>query len=198
MSKGTNLAEINLTDFDDRQIGVCIAPCGSDKAMSYNEYLVRIDFDDRCIFDQEFSVDGWQLGHYYMYRLARAFRCSPRLFDTPPIVLTSDGGREYQHQINLREGPGWLIINVQAAASSLSRYAPRIVVDVFIEPGYRQNEPTDTVLSSCLRLWGWCHPDDAVKFGLKLEEECRVAEALRRRMKVPAPDDGLFTPMLCK
>ncbi len=145
-------------------------------------YQVAFYENAKVVHNKYYDVHGWQLGHYYMFRIARAFQHTSEIIDarwgfslSPPFPAPE----EYNQSLCLQEDIGWLEFVLWAATH---RGQPLLVVKAFAQT----NPSAKTVLPIFKRLSFTCSLETAQDFGKELEFECQSAKELREALDIPS------------
>lgn len=148
-------------------------------------YDVALSGEGVELFRSQFNVHGWQLGHYHVYRIARAFQHASRLVDaTLDFALGHPEG--YKEPIMIQENVGWL--EVLLWARTVAEEA-RVFVEVFVQPDFSKEAPSGPTLDHLIGISFYCSLPAAEEFGKALEGECTAAEDLREKLGIPAAEE---------
>jgi hypothetical protein len=162
-------------------------------------YHLRLWVHEQLIYDQIHSVRNWQMRHFYVEEIARAFCCVRELLGRE-IQCVSEDNTDNQHLpsflslVNANLSTDWLTIVL--AATQVKRIGDLIHVNLYLRK-------TDNIIGDFEHRskgqWGeweemvaakiFCTPEDAVAFGIQLQEEIKEAEQARVLLGIPEYDD---------
>lgn len=161
----------------------------------YDAYDITVWKAGQKVFYHQYNVSGWQLGHYYMFRIARAFQHATALVEAKtPFTLRrfADDDDEYDSNegVCLRVDIIWL--EVVLWGDRIDDKA-RFFVNFRLWENPDEDYASNARLSTPLIAWKGnrirCHPENAVKFGNELESECHRAEQTRVQLGIANLDD---------
>jgi hypothetical protein len=167
-------------------------------------YLVRLWVHDQLIYEQTQSVRNWQMRHFYVELIAKAFCCvqefiGREIYCTYKGVDSNESQSTYLSSAYAELDTTWLIIYLSAIrnkrkgdfvhANIFVRKARTIVGDREAEYSTgKWGEWDDMIGASIL-----CRPEDAVAFGTQLMSEIKDAEKMRIELGIPGYDAPSFS-----
>jgi len=184
------MAILRGRNFDDVDLTVELKPETPGGTSAPDSYHVRISIEDRILLDRQFDVNGWQLGHSHFLRLAHIFQFAPNLIGKRTAIPDEGGG--FTEALVVQEGVPWFLILVYGATSRIGRFAPRIVVYLTIDQGYKNGESQPLELEQLQGLTFYVTPSSAESFGKELFDECMMARILRAQLGLEVFEDELI------
>lgn len=177
----------------------------------HDAYDVRIWHGDDIVFDHQYNVVGWQLGHSEVVNIARSFEVAHRLLDQNLPVDLYDTTHTVKYEV--QEGRRYHPFN-----PPMHLHRDVIWMHVLLSADtYRQqgNKPPEEVVT--LRLFLWTSPDEdydpgqspsehmtrfvsddfsfnipeITRFGAELHAECIETQRLRRELGLEHFDDWI-------
>lgn len=147
-------------------------------------YRIILFSSNRVVFEQEYNVHGWQLGHFYMFNIAGAFKQASRIINKKnDFCLSSPVDADYNHPVTIREDINWLEVVLWGKTI---KEQDLLFVELFLQTD-PEGEDTPLIPFVCTRIV--CSPEKAEEFGRLLESECATARELRLSLDIPARDD---------
>ncbi len=154
-------------------------------------YRAALTVDGASVFDAPFSVFGRDAGHFYVFRMARAFQNAPHLVDMIAPFNLDEGAAQGEllgrPPLSVRETVGWLEIVLWGKRYGRARI-PNVFVQVYLSPAPDKDAPDESLaLRQFARLN--CVPEDVEAFGHELERQCITAREERARLGIPAIEE---------
>ncbi|MCB0194575.1 MAG: hypothetical protein KDJ65_21675 [Anaerolineae bacterium] len=161
-------------------------------------YNLRLWIHDQLIYEQIHSVRNWQMRHFYVEEIAKAFR-NIRILLGKEIQISEDNeerqsSASFLSFVNAALDTDWL--RVILAATQPKRTGDLVHVSLYL----RKTENTiGDFEHRSTGQWGvweemvaatiFCTPEDAIAFGVQLQEEIRQVEQERVSLGIPKYDD---------
>ena len=162
-------------------------------------YLLRLWIHDQLVYDQIHSVRNWQMRHFYVEEIARAFCCVRELLGREIQCACTDNANSlssFLSLVNANLSTDWLTI-VLAAATQVKRIGDLVHVNLYLRK-------TANIIGDFEHRskgqWGeweemiaakiFCTPEESVAFGLQLQEEIKKVEEERVLLGIPEYDDA--------
>ena len=164
-------------------------------------YQLRLWSAQRLIYERTHSVRDWQMRHFYVHEIARAFRCVDVL-QQQKILCGLDGSLldepvSFLSFVHARLSTDWLTVTL--AASHTRKHGDLIHVDVY---AMLEEHESGEIDQRGTEMWGeyqtsvairiFCTPEDARAFGVQLEAEIQEAEKRRISLGIPKYDDPAY------
>jgi hypothetical protein len=175
-----------------------LTPNSPSQSELVDTYSVRLWIHDQLIYDQIQSVRDWQMRHFYVEEIARAFCCCHELLGQEIQCSPGNGPESQQPSFlslaNAKLSTDWL--TVVLAATRVKRIGDLVHVDMYLRKA--QTTIGDYEHRSTGQWGEWaemvaaiifCTPDEAASFGRQLLEEIRKVEQERVALGIPEFDD---------
>ena len=162
-------------------------------------YQLRLWIHNQLVYDQVHSVRNWQMRHFYVEKIARAF-CHVQDLIGKKIYLPSENGSDepsnpaFLSFVHAELNTEWL--TVLLSANHTKQKGDLVHVLVFLQQSEHRIGDIDR---RSLGQWGeWremlsariiCKPEEAVNFGAQLSEEIKQVEQARDSLGIPEYDD---------
>jgi hypothetical protein len=162
-------------------------------------YSVRLWVHDQLIYDQVHSVRNWQMRHFYVEEIARAFRHIRELLEKKIECMPDESTDEqvvpsFLSFVHARLDVDWLSLIL--AATHPKRIGELVHVNIHLR---KAEHRIGEFKSESPGQWGeweelvsatvFCTPEEAVSFGIQLQEEIRQVEQERIQLGIPEYDD---------
>jgi hypothetical protein len=162
-------------------------------------YSVRLWVHDQLVYDQIQSVRNWQMGHYYVERIAKGF-CAVRQLLGQKIVFSEkqdDNDNEPQESllslVTAELSTDWLTVYLKATHTKRGEL---VHANIFLRKSHNEVGSIEHdrkgqwgEWEDMIAAWIFCRPDDAIAFGKQLLEEIEQAERVRVELGVPDDDE---------
>jgi hypothetical protein len=156
---------------------------------------------DELIFSHQYNVEGWQLGHSEVLKIARAFQVAHRLVDQKVPVNLYDTGRRNTDAVSspdmcIHLDVIWMHV-ILSAMTMGAREEPEMMIQcrLFLwtspDEDYEPNQPPSEPLTRFVSEDFFIRPEEAIRFGAELEAECIAAQRERRRLDIEHFDDWI-------
>jgi hypothetical protein len=164
-------------------------------------YQLRLWSAQQLIYARRHTVRDWQMRHFYVQEIARAFVCIDVLV-RQEIQCLPDGGRvnepvSFLSFVHAQVSTDWLTISL--ATSHTKKYGDLVHVDVYAVLEERETGAIDQRGSEA---WGeyqtmvtthiCCTPSDAQAFGAQLRAEIQRVEERRIALGIPKYADPAY------
>jgi len=164
-------------------------------------YQLRLWSAQQLIYERTHSVRDWQMRHFYVQEIARAFMCVDVLLrqeiQCPPDSARSNEPLLFLSFAHAQVSTDWLTISL--ATSHTRKYGDLVHVDVYAVLEEREIGAIDQRGSEA---WGeyqtvvsthiCCTPSDAQAFGAQLRAEIQAVEERRIALGIPKYADPAY------
>jgi hypothetical protein len=178
-----------------------LRPNMPDNPALVDTYQLRLWSAQQLIYERTHTVRDWQMRHFYVQEIARAFSCIDVLLQQE-IQCPSDSAQSnepvsFLSFVHAQLSTDWLTISL--ASSHTRKYGDLVHVDAYAvleahETGVIEQRGTET--------WGeyqtgvtahiCCTPSDAQAFGTQLRAEIQAVEERRIALGIPKYDDPAY------
>jgi hypothetical protein len=178
-----------------------LRPNMPDNPALVDTYQLRLWSGQQLIYERTHSVRDWQMRHFYMQEIARAFVCVDVLL-RQKILCPSDNAQSNQPVsflsfVHAQVSTDWLTISL--AASHTKKYGDLIHVDAY---AVLEEQECGAIEQRGNEAWGehqtmithhiCCTPSDAQAFGAQLTMEIREVEKRRIALGIPKYEDPAY------
>ena len=152
-------------------------------------YALRLWVHNQLVYDRTHSVRDWQMRHFYVENIARAFCCIRDLIGKEISYIPDNANDDKNGAIFISHACAhvdteWLQVVISAASSN--RYGDIVHVNLYLQQAETQVGNLEHRDSGQWGEWAeivWsvilCKPDDAIAFGTQLLEEIHTVEQER-------------------
>jgi hypothetical protein len=178
-----------------------LQPNMPDNPALIDSYQLRLWSGQHLIYKHIHSVRDWQMRHFYVQEIARAFMCVDVLLrqtiECPPERAQVNEPGSCLSFVHAQVSTDWLTISL--AASHTKKHGDLIHVDVY---AVLEEQEAGTLDHRGSEAWGeyqtlvtvhiCCTPSDAQAFGAQLHAEIQAVEKRRIALGIPKYDDPAY------
>jgi len=166
-------------------------------------YALRLWVHNQLVYDRTHSVRDWQMRHFYVENIARAFCCIRDLIGKEISYISDnanddENGAIFISRVCAHVDTEWLQVVLSAASSN--RSGDIVHINLYLQQAETQigglehrgsgqwGEWSEIVSSVIL-----CKPDDAIAFGTQLLEEIHAVEQERISLGILKYDNPSYS-----
>jgi len=159
-----------------------------------NAYDVRLGEGEQIMFERQYTTYPWSPdGHWYIWRLIRAFQSASQILDAKTkINISASGEDDFCEPVVLQAKTGWLTAVLHGNTNRGKHPQPWekvwFLVDISLLNGPQLEMAEQSVVPQ-INIELQCLPGAVEAFGNELLAECQDALKRRHELGIDAPAD---------